>query len=107
MSTTAGGVTQATVSVSSTSVPVSLIPPGMKFGGWVMRVRTGGTSCLVFAYNGSVPGSPPTDTWELVAGQTLNDSMTTALGAGYAGLGVGWAAVLEVSGSATIDVIYR
>ena len=109
MATTIDGLTQATVTVSSATTPISLVPPGFKYAGWVMRNRTASAvGALVFAYIGAVPGSAPADTWELSPGNTLNDNLTSAASGVDSGLSLGWAAVLETGVTAiTVDVIYR
>lgn len=108
MATTVAGVTQATVSLTSTSSPVSLMPPGTRLAGFVFRNRSGSAcKCLVFTYTGTLPGSPSSDVFELDIGSTLNDQLVSASMGMDTMLNVGWAAVLESAGSATVDVIYR
>lgn len=109
MATTVDGLTQATVTVSSSSTPISIIPPGFKFGGWVMRNRTASANAaLVFAYVGTVPASAPPDTWELAPGNTLNDNIASASSGMDSGLSLGWAAVLPAAGASVIvDAMYR
>lgn len=102
------GYTVATVAVSSTTVPVSLIPPGFMSGGFYIRNRAGSaSSVLIFPYVGTLPGSAPANTLELSAGVSFNDNITGSASGQDAGIGSGWAAVLETGGSATVDSSWR
>lgn len=105
-----------TVTLASTSVIVVLLAPGFRGGGWIMRSRTGSTApALVWAYQGATPVSIPPQTsgvdgagvYELAAGNTLNDQLTSVFPGADVGIGDGWAAVLESAGAATIDIIWR
>jgi hypothetical protein len=103
------GYQVATVSVTSASAPVSLIPPGFMFGGFTIRNRSASAvAALIFPYTGALPPSPPSGVYELAPGANLQDNLASASSGADNALGSGWAAVLA-SGTTpiTVDVIYR
>lgn len=109
--TTTGGVTLNTVTLTSTTVPASLLPPGKCSQTWSISVRQSGTSCggaiLVFPYQGTVPGSAPADVREIACGTSFPDAVTNPNGGGNVGISVGYAAVLESGTSTVVDNICR
>ena len=99
--------TISTVSVTSSTIPVSLMPPTDK-SSWMIRVRSAAAnSVLLFNYSGTLPGSAPGNSFELAAGQFINDQ--DAIGSYETdAMQQGWAAVLETGSTAvTVDSIYR
>lgn len=96
---------QASVTVSSTTVPVQIIPVTGKTS-WVMKPRVGSTTILVFPFSGPVPGTPPAAAMELVAGTSMGDA-DNLMSYETDSMQQGWAAVLESAGSATVDAIWK
>lgn len=99
--------TQATVSVNSATVPVSIIPPGTKISYSLKPRAAAAVSILFFAYSGTLPGSAPSNVMELAAGVLFSDFdprgsyETDAMGQGIA-------AVLETGSTAvTVDAIWK
>jgi hypothetical protein len=97
---------QASVSINSATVPVSIMPPGDKTA-WTIRVRSEATTnILLFAYSGALPGSAPTGLLELAPGQAFTDAdqrgsyLTDSMQQG-------WAAVLLTTGPVTVDAVWR
>lgn len=109
--TKTGGVTTNTVTLTSTSTPVSLLPPAACSQTWNISVRQSGTNCggaiLVFPYQGVLPGSAPADAVETACGATFFDAVTNPAGGGNVGIAVGYAAVLETGSSTVVDNICR
>jgi hypothetical protein len=97
----------AAVSITSATVPVSIMPPTTKTA-WLMRVRSSAAvSVLVFPYSGSLPGAAPAGVLELAAGQNLADA--DAIGTLMTdSMQQGWAAVLETGSVAVaVDALWR
>lgn len=109
--TTVGGVTVNTVTLTSTTTPQSLLPPGKCTQTWSIAARQSGGNCggaiLVFPYQGSVPGTAPADVREIACGTSFPDQVTNPNGGGNIGIGVGYAAVLESGTSTVVDSICR
>lgn len=109
--TTTGGVTVNTVTLTSTTTPQSLLPPGKCSQTWSIGVRQSGGNCggaiLVFPYQGSVPGSAPADVREIACGTSFPDQVTNPNGGGNVGISVGYAAVLESGTNTVVDSICR
>jgi hypothetical protein len=99
--------TQATVSVTSATAPVSIIPPGDKIS-YSLKPRAGAASAILFfAYSGSLPGSAPANVMELAAGVIFSDFDPRGSFATDA-MGQGIAAVLETGSTAvTVDAIWK
>ena len=106
------GVQIITTLVTSTSVPVSIVPPGFQGRGYNIKVRvtnadsSSGAAALIFPYTATVPGSVPAGAREVVAGENFGDNITSASSGNDNGIGSGWAAVVYISGNSTIDVTY-
>lgn len=96
---------QVTVTVTSTTVPVQIIPVTGKTS-WTLKPRTGATSILVFAFSGSVPGSAPANTMEIQAEQSLSDA-DNLMSYETDSMQQGWAAVLTAAGTATVDAVWK
>lgn len=108
MPTSVDGATMNQVTVTSTSVPVSLIPPGFKYGGWGMIAWPTNTPIvLVFPYIGTIPATWSADTWPLASGAVLNDNIFSAASGADLGLSVGWGAILQSGATATVTAYYR
>jgi len=94
-------------SVTSATVPVSLMPPGNKVS-YMIKVRNAAAvPVLLFPYSGTLPGSAPANVFELAPGQFFSDEdpisayLTDAMGQG-------WAAVLESGVTAVaVDAAWR
>jgi hypothetical protein len=99
--------TQATVSVTSATVPVSIIPPGDKISYSLKPRAAGAVPILFFFYSGTLPGSAPSNVMELVASEGFSDfdprgSFSTDA------MGQGIAAILESGSTAvTVDAIWK
>ena|SRR5215469_6245528 len=107
---TVNGANQDTITLTSTSTVVQLIPPGYRLAGWVMQSRGGSSvNALIFMNNadGTIPNAAPTQAWELRPGNSVNDQLTVSSSGQDVTLNLGWSAVLQSAGSATIDLIYR
>lgn len=98
---------QATVSVTSATAPVSLIAPGDKTAWWV-RTRTGAAvSVLIFFYTGALPGSAPAGVYEVPAGNVVTDAdpmdsyQLDAFGSGIA------AVLASGTTAVTVDAFWR
>lgn len=109
MATFQVGYQQQTTVVGSSSVPVSLIPPGFISNMWSIRLRTAATgTILIFAYTGALPGSAPANVMEVAAGVPIGDRITSAQNGADDGIGSGWAAVLTTGSTAvTADALWR
>ncbi len=114
MATAIDGLNIASVTVSSTTVPVSVIPATFRNAGWVVRNRgtgetgTGGPVYL-FPYIGAVPAAVPSplDVWSLAPGSSLNDNISGSFQGVDAGVSTGWAAVLQSGATTIVDAQYR
>jgi hypothetical protein len=97
--------TQLSTSVTSSSVPINVLPAGLKKA-WCIRPRsTAANPVLCFAYNGTIPGSPPTNTQELSAGFQQCDNLYPV---GDTAVSEPWACVLSTGVTAvTVDATYR
>lgn len=95
-----------TVTVSSTTSPVVVLAPGFRSTGILLRNEDGGTTCRVWPFQGTNPVSVPPKTYQLSASNTLNANLASASSGVDAGLGDGWAAVLQTAGSAVIDILW-
>lgn len=112
--TVTGGVSIQTVSVTSASTPVALIPGDAGAAAkqtYNIRPRVGAASpILVWPFQGATPGSVPSplNVREISGGESFQDQVTNPLIGAIAGIGVGWAAVLETGSTAvTVDVVWR
>jgi hypothetical protein len=98
-----------TTSVTSTTTPVTVLPPMVGRHSWTLKPRVGAAApVLCFAYPGTVPATAPSDVYELSGGSALNDSVTCDGAPCIAAIGEAWACVLE-SGSTpvTVDASWR
>lgn len=102
------GYQQATVSVTSATVPVSIVAPGFMSRGWSLRVRSAAAApILLFSYRGALPGAAPANAREVAAGETFEDRLSSAYSGADDGIGDGLAAVLESGATAvTVDIWY-
>lgn len=108
MATYTPGYKQVTVSINSSSVPVSIVAPGFMSRGWNVRVRTGAAaSILLFSYRGALPGAAPANVREVAPGENYGDTISSAFSGADDGIGDGLAAVLETGTTAvTVDLWY-
>lgn len=102
------GVNFKTTSVTSTTVPVLILPAGFMARGFAIKNRTTSANhCLIWAFSGSTtPNAVPANVRELAIGESLPDNITATASGADDGLGWGWAAVLETAGSATVDSVW-
>jgi|SRR5581483_9663316 hypothetical protein len=105
-------VNVATVSVNSATVPVSLVAPGFVAAAlWIKNRVASAVPVLIFPYTTAAPpNAAPSNTYELAPNSAIpfHDALSSAASGADAGLGVGWAAVLESGNTAcTVDVIWR
>lgn len=115
--------TQNTVSVTSTTVPVSVIPSTDLKATWLVKLRsTGANPVLCFHYSGALPGAAPAacstpaatidaGCMELTTSQPLRDGSNNYASASntqyQTAMNDGIACVLSTSGAETVDAIYR
>lgn len=102
------GYTCQTTSVTSSTVPVNIVPSS-RMSDFIIHVRTGAAvSALIFPYIGAIPGSPPSNVLERPAGSDLADQVTWATPAGNFGIGEAWGAALASGSTAiTVDACWR
>lgn len=97
-----------TTSVTSASVPVQIMPSAT-MSTWTIHTRSGAAvSILAFPYQGSLPGSAPSNVMEVAAGAIWTDQINLNTALGHQAVGESWAAVLASGSTAvTVDTCYR
>jgi hypothetical protein len=97
--------THQTTSVTSATVPVNVMAPGIKKA-WFIRPRAAAAVPVnCFAYNGTIPGTAPASVQEISAGSPLSDNL---LPVGDSAINEPWACVLSTGVTAvTVDATWR
>jgi hypothetical protein len=100
----AAGYTVSSTSVTSTTVPVTVLPQNTATTTWILCVRSGAAvPVLCFPYKGTVPSSPPAGALEITGANCRGDGTVYDTV-----LQTGWACVLESAGTAaTVDAVSR
>lgn len=108
MASYTGQIAQQTTSITSTTSPTIIIPCGFMGRGYNIKNRTTSSNhVLVWAFTGTAtPNSVPANVREVAIGENFGDTISGAESGADAGIGQGWAAVLETAGSATVDTVW-
>lgn len=97
-----------TTSVTSSSVPVNVLPAAVMTTFTIHVRSTGANPVLIFPYAGSLPGSAPTNVMERAAGSDWSDAISCGAPECLFAIGQAYGAVLATGSTAvTVDACYR